>query len=329
MTALLLAACVGAGGPAGKDSSGSGSERPDSAAADSAPADETGKAESARDTGTSGEVWVSEGGGYWAVSVGWYHRCALTVEGGVECWGSPAHGKTDGSGSNLALVATEMTSTCVVDTDGIVSCFGCQGENQYDDADAGQCEPPVGTTLSAIEPGSGTYFAVDTSGTAFYWGRQEGVTPLFSGHVAVEISLGDGWCIIDEAGDVPCEGNVVEPDDATEALGLSHLRLGYHCSCARTGEGAIACWDQCADELFLQDGTYADFDIDFDGHSACGVRDDDGSLDCAGPIAEAGVPDGAFTQVQLRYGTACAIRDDGHVVCWGEYDRVEYSGGSE
>ena len=183
---------------------------------------------------SSGVVWVSAGGN---------HTCAVTVGGGVKCWGGNSGGQLGdgmacgiscstavdvmGLTSGVAAASAGSYHTCALTTGGGVKCWGENGEGQLGD----------GTTVGNPTP-------VDVSGLA-------------SGAVSVSAG-GNHACALTVAGGVKCWGENFYGqlgDDAVcgascsapvDVIGLSSgavsVSAGDKHTCAVTGGGGVKCW---------------------------------------------------------------------------------------
>ncbi len=91
------------------------------------------------------------------VSLGGDHTCALTLEGGVKCWGSGDYGQIGwgmamgsttpvdvvGLTSGVAMVSTKSNHTCAVTTGGAVKCWGNNVLGQLGDSTRKRRVSPV------------------------------------------------------------------------------------------------------------------------------------------------------------------------------------------
>ena len=92
-----------------------------------------------------------------AITVGEVHTCALSMAGGVKCWGSNYFGQSgDGSmesnmrpkdvvglGSGVAAIAAGVHHTCALGTSGGVKCWGWNSSAQLGDGTGGSKSTPV------------------------------------------------------------------------------------------------------------------------------------------------------------------------------------------
>jgi alpha-tubulin suppressor-like RCC1 family protein len=145
-----------------------------------------------------------------AVSVGYAHSCAISTAGVAYCWGGGNQGQlgdgttTDRTSPTLVSVsastrfftiATGVTHTCAISTDGIPSCWGQGTSGRLGTGDETQRRSPVEVSL----PAGTTFAAVATGGnhTVFLTGAppppppNPALTPTFS----MPVAASDGFTV--------------------------------------------------------------------------------------------------------------------------------------
>ncbi len=174
-----------------------------------------------------------------AVAGGFWHACALLVDGHVKCWGEGRHGQLgDGSTltrftpvavrgvTNATAIAAQGETTCALLADGTVRCWGYNRLGQLGNGtttDSAVPKPVLGISDAvSIDVGSFHACAALRSGTVKCWGGA-GIYEL----------LGDGHTT---GGTTPV--TVVGINNATE------VAAGEHFSCALRSEGSVSCWGE-------------------------------------------------------------------------------------
>lgn len=175
-----------------------------------------------------------------AISVGMQHACAVTMMGGLKCWGGNLSGKLgDGTTMNrstpvdvqslsadVVAVAAGHEATCALTVSRAVKCWGWNGSGLLGD----------GTTVDRITP-------ADVSG-------------LFTGGAAVAMGAGTA-CAVTTGGALRCwgdntfgvvgDGSSVTPRPTPVNTwgflgGITSVTAGNFYSCALTSAGGVKCW---------------------------------------------------------------------------------------
>lgn len=278
------------------------------------------------------------------LAAGGAHTCARTHEGHVLCWGSRHRGQIGDGGATddaeAALAPTPVIGmddaiqisagdahTCAVRRDGSVWCWGDDlhgqlGRGGVGGADAFSAAPvQVGSLADAVEvrAGGAHTCARTRAGQVYCWGNGS------------EGQIGEGGPLAVVARPVLVTGL----EDALE------LSLGARHTCARHGNGFVACWGdgsagQLGDGTRTSRPTPADvveltgvLEVDA-GHEHTCARLDSSEVRCWGHNDQGQLGDGTLEDrvvpararamgVQVATGAAhtCALDDSGAIRCWG------------
>ncbi len=174
-----------------------------------------------------------------AVSAGSYHTCAVTVGGGLKCWGNNVWGqlgdgtKTQrtepadvvGLSTGVQAVSARGFHTCAVTTNHALKCWGDNGTGQLGDGTTTASSTPVdvtGLTSSVAAVGAGTDHtcAFRMAGSLQCWGLND-----------------DG-----ELGDGSNSDQHLPVDVVGLGSGVSAVTAGAHHTCALTSTGGLKCW---------------------------------------------------------------------------------------
>jgi alpha-tubulin suppressor-like RCC1 family protein len=225
------------------------------------------------------------------ISAGNDHTCALTMGGGVKCWGFNEHGElgdgtttdsTDpvdvvGLSSGATFISAGAHDTCAVTTEGAVKCWGYNGSGELGDGSGNNSSTPVdvsGLSSGVVTVSTGVIHtcAVTTEGGVKCWGDN---------HFG---AFGDGT-----------GANSTTPVDVPElSSGVAAVSGGSYMGCALTTGGAVKC----------------------SGINTVGQLGDGTTTDSLTPVNVSGLSSGV-ADVSTGYGHTCAVTIEGGVKCWG------------
>jgi alpha-tubulin suppressor-like RCC1 family protein len=262
-----------------------------------------------------------------AVEAGWGHTCALTDDGGVECWGANGGGQLgDGTtthrsipvdvelppGMTATAIAGGGDHTCAVTGAGGVECWGLNQQGQLGigtDAGPQTCtnhelacstsplavDLPSGVTATAVTAGASHTCALTSAGGVLCWGGNRGG------------QLGDGTTA-DSSSPVAVSG-----------LGGPVVAIASHAAhtCALTSAGGVECWGENFGGK-LGAGTWT-------GPEQCGPS----GFPCSTvPVQVIGL-DSGVAAVAVGGGHTCAMTAIGGVLCWGDNSSGELGVGTK
>jgi alpha-tubulin suppressor-like RCC1 family protein len=297
------------------------------------------------------------------ISVGKTHSCALTQAGDVVCWGKGLDGTgTDHGpqridvGAKATAIASGSSHACALTDAGAARCWGLGewGRLGYGDGEsrvAPGTDVDVGAKITALSAGHGYTCAVTESSALRCWGTGQGgrlgygnadaigddEAPASAGDVdvggAVRAFAASGHsCAVLDDGSVRCWGfntqgelgvpmstgksvGEKEPASSAPAIDLGgnavDVQNGGSFSCALIDDGSVRCWG------FGASGRT--------GHGNTDNIGDDEAPSTAGPVDIGG----KATQIAVGNSHACALREDGSLVCWGNGARGQLGYGNE
>ena len=256
------------------------------------------------------------GGETHAIAAGIAHTCAITPEGGVQCWGNNDFGQLGNgtnSGSNIRVNVSGLAGgttivaggnhTCILSGDD-VWCWGQNSQGQLGDGTRTDRNIPVKVLSDAVDITAGLDYtcAVMIYGQVMCWGNND------------QGQLADGTKI-DRA----------RPTLAALISGISNVDAGRNKSCGLTSSGLLRCLSEGAAQeiggIIPVSGGLPEAGLDV-------------AVNRFGPVVMALIKNGvpvAFQSGQFRaisdvsqaidvdsgLGHACALLSNGTVECWG------------
>jgi hypothetical protein len=228
--------------------------------------------------------------GVMAIDAGSRHTCALTLAGGVKCWGldnsEQLNGKRTsrlvpvdivGLGSGISAVAAGGDYTCALTSGGGVKCWGVNNySGQLGNGTTTESLVPVdvsglGSGISAIAAGMYHTCALTTGGGVKCWGEN-----------------GRG-----ELGNGTTTNSSTPVDVSGLASGVSAIAAGGQHTCALASDGRVNCWGNTLGETGI-----------------------DSTPDSIVPIDVAGLQ-GEVSAIAAGYLHTCAVTSRGGIACWG------------
>ena len=230
-------------------------------------------------------------GGIAAVAVGNAHTCALTMAGGVQCWGNNFFGQLGdgteltsttpvdvmGLTSDVASVAAGTSHTCAVSTAGGLQCWGNNSRGELGDGTTATSSTPVDVTgltsgVAGVTMGNSSTCGLTAGGGLQCWGYNG------SGQ------LGNGTTT-----------NSSTPVDVTGLTSsvAAASATNFH-TCAVTTAGALQCW----------------------GNNSAGQLGDGTIANRSTPVDVTGLTSGVAAVAAGGQHT-CAVTTAGALQCWG------------
>ncbi len=209
----------------------------------------------------------------------------------------------DGAQLAARAIAVGFDRSCALRCDGEITCWG-----------AGSLAPPAGPYVDV------------TVGQRFACGRRADGTVACFGEQGISlpesysaVSAGQGFaCGLDETASLQCDGDMSYPSFTLPAGQFSTLAAGWAYVCAeRLDSGALVCGGTfSAPQPPAADLREVRVGADF----ACGL-DAGGEIACFNADGTLAGPAGAFSELGVGDGTACAVSSaDASLTCWTETD---------
>lgn len=230
-------------------------------------------------------------GGVAAIAAGDSFSCALTMTGGVQCWGlnqngQLGNGSTSGSStpvavanlsSGVAAITVGEAHACALTTSGGVQCWGLNGNGQLGNGSTADSSTPVAVAnlsdkIVAVVAGGYHTCALTSTGSVQCWGQNS------------QGQLGSG-STTDSSSPVTV---------ANLAGGVTAIAAGYRHTCALPAAGGVQCWG-------------------YNVYGQLGNGSNSTSL-LPGPVANLG---GEFAKIAAGKYQTCVLDSAGGLQCWG------------
>ena len=267
-----------------------------------------------------------------AISAGQAHTCALTVSGGVICWGWNAFGQLGNPNpgylpnfvtslsSGVTSISIRGNYSCALATARGVLCWGGNYRGQLGNGTTTDSSAPVAvvglpTGVAAVSAGREHACALSAAGAVYCWGRNDrgqlGDGTTTSSLVAVPvrglpssisaISAGDdSTCAITSSNSLVCwGGSLASGPTPAPVAGTSGSTLqvsaGFSHACVITTSQTVQCWG-----------------IGGDGRLGTGT-----GVSSSVPLPVTGL-ESAVAAVSSGEFHTCALTTGGAVYCWGD-----------
>jgi hypothetical protein len=267
------------------------------------------------------------------ISPGGEHTCGIRADKTVTCWGLNDEGQATPPTDTFLQVDAGLWHTCGIRTDNTVACWGSNNpywakEDPYltqwkNVKTLGQAEPPKGTFLQ-ISAGGRHTCGLRTDHTVACWGS----------HLSDPIILAG---VLGNSQSTPLSGE------------FTQVTAGFEHSCGLRPDQTMECWGGFGQLQSPEKTSY--LQIYEMGYSNCGIKPDHtascfGGQDLTGSetlripnstcscsyINSKGKPQSGncacttssnytFSRLLPRSGSACGIRSDNTIACWGFADR--------
>ena len=256
------------------------------------------------------------------ITAGEHHACGLQANGTTLCWGRNISGSLELPGGNPSetRISAGENFSCGLRIAGAIACWG---ENKF-----GQASPPNGR-FDEIATGRRHACALD-DGALICWGRD------FPEGAAVAIQEVPPLSNIQAGGDFTC-GLTPDADMACWNNGRNELSItsgpfvdiatGLNNACAIKSDNSVFCSETSTNLYkglaYPPPTKFAQISVGW--HHACGITETS-DIECWGsgvrgaPGERLNAPEGKFDALAIGRGNSCALRVNGHAVCWQQPD---------
>ena len=246
-----------------------------------------------------------------SIAAGNSRSCALTLAGGVQCWGgdsaaggplpqSSTPAAVSGLASGITSIALGGSHICAVTASGGVQCVGRNnlgqlGNNSTTDSLAPVTPIGLGSNAASVVAGTDDSCALTTFGEVECWG---GNSAGQLGNNSTTQSSVPVW--------VATLASRVKVDSPAVAGLTATVAPSYQFTCALTEAGGVWCWG-------TNSSAFAG------GPTNHGQLGDNSTADSTVPVPVSGLVSGVVS-VKTGANFACALTAAGVVECWGSDD---------
>ena len=252
-----------------------------------------------------------------SLSVGWFQRCLLRVDGiltcesgkdlrGHELFGLFSDGRPAVLTGRFQSVSVGASHSCAVRVDGTALCWGINLEKSST-LPPSVLDPPAGR-YSAVSAGNRFSCGLRADRAVVCWGQDtRGETAAPSGRFDAVSAGADHACGVRADQSVACWGNNEHGALDAPAGRFDAVSAGSGFSCGLRADHTIACWGSQATPRPADEGDHPL------PTPRVGVR----HFDTSNAYGELDAPAGRFDAVSASDTFACGLHSNGAIECWG------------
>jgi alpha-tubulin suppressor-like RCC1 family protein len=254
-----------------------------------------------------GMVWLPTGNAAThsvasSVAAGEYHTCALTSDGVVQCWGDNGEGQLGNNDLNESITPVTVSGQ----TGGIISITAGSHHNCAL-SNIGRVSCWGGNTFGQLGNGTQTASGVPVDVPAI----SGGIVGIAAGgaHTCALSDVGDVWCWGDNSLGQLGDGTTTQTSIPVKVIGFTErvvsISAGVQHACALTTSGSVLCW----------------------GGNSSGQLGNGTQSQSSMPVAVSELTN-VISAIAAGGQHTCALTADGGVKCWGDNSFGQLGNGS-